>query len=192
MEIGTLVLCTGNTGTNDLAAFVTQGAAGGAPALWNYTSVTQTTLWPAQPTGASGPAARATCNSTLAGIFTVTLQTNVTVTVIGSSTYTTTTTASEPETFSTSVQGVPISTVTQGITTYSTFTTTQTELLIHQLNTTTSTTATTLPFAVVTLQISQTTVPSSRTTYVATVTVTTYADAAAVIDGLPELTFTIA
>ena len=173
MEIGTLVLCTGNTGTNDLAAFVTQGAAGGAPALWNYTSVTQTTFWPAQPTGAIGPAASATCNSTLAGIFTVTLQTNVTVTVIGSSTYTTTTTASEPATFSTSVQGVPIATVTQGITTFSTFTTTQTELLIHPLNTTTSTTATTLPFAVVTLQISQTTVASSRTTYVATVTVTT-------------------
>ncbi len=173
MEIGTLILCTGNTGTKDLAAIATAGAAGVAPALWQYLTVTQTTIWPAQPTGTAGPAATATCNSTLAGAFTVTLQTNTTVTIVGSSSYTTTTTASDIDPFATSVQAVPIPTVTQGITTYSTFTTTQTELLIHQLNTTTSTTATTLPFQVATLQISQTTCPSSRATFVATVTITT-------------------
>lgn len=177
-ERGTLLLATGNGGA-DLPAWLEQSnwTAAGA-GLWDFNFSTQTTLWPVQPVGTV--AAIATANTTAINTTSsFSLIWSSIFTVFGTSTYTTTTTATAPGAFTDksdpfyTTAELPFLTVAQTVTTYTQFSATVTGFVLHNLNTTTSTTSSAFDADIVTLILTSKSFASSRGTFLSQVTVTT-------------------
>ena len=190
-QIGTVLLATGNNINDDLPAWLEKSTAPTSipAAFWNFSFTTQTTLWPANPVGVVNAIATSQVSQVSVAVSTLTIQSQQTLTLFGSSSFTFSTTTgstapttspaaftnSDGEQFTTA--SVPLPVVTVVFTSFTTFTATYIDALIAPFNTITSITATNGPGGgppdIATLILSNTTVNTSRGTFATVATVTT-------------------
>lgn len=141
METGTLLMATGNIGANDLPAWLEMSNwVGSLAALWNFSTATQTTLWPAPPIGIASGVTTQTATGTVASI---TQTVFASYTLFGTSTYSTTTTLSAVPPLSTDgsydqmTTPLPITERSQVVTSYTTVTVSTIGLMLTPINTST-------------------------------------------------------
>ena len=144
-ERGTVLLATGNTGTNDLPLWLEKSNwTGSIAGLWNFSTATQTTLWPSQPT-AQVNAAGSIQSSAAPATTTTTLLTSGSFTWFGSSTTGVVTAGSSIVVFSESTSSgpitasVPLAQTSGSVTSWANLSTSQSGSILTPINTTTST-----------------------------------------------------
>jgi mucin-22 len=143
-EIGTLLLATGNTGTDDLPLWLEQSNwTGSVAGLWNFSTATQTTLWPSQPTAQVNHAG--TIQASALTTTTTSVLTASTFTWYGSSTTGTSTAGSSIVVFSESTStgpvtaSVPFAQTSGSVTSWANLSASETGSILTPINTTTST-----------------------------------------------------
>ena len=143
-EIGTLLLATGNTGTDDLPLWLEKSNwTGSVAGLWNFSTATQTTLWPSQPTAQVNLVG--TTQVSALSTRTTTVLTASTFTWFGSSTIGVSTAGSLIVVFSESTStgpitaSVPFGQTSGSVTSWANLSASETGSILTPINTTTST-----------------------------------------------------